>query len=106
MQSGKYEVRMLGWMKWFPPNYKQIKGNRGVNLLLGHTRWGHFIIRDRFRNDLLLDYDVSGNSALTRRIRDYVKEMGPGRYVGKFCYVLCGKPRFLALFTFKKEVDG
>ena len=103
---GKYEVKMLGWMRWFPPNYKEIRANRGVNLLFGQKRWGRFIVRDWLFKNLLLDYDVPGNGILSRRIRDYVRKLTDNVYIGEFCYVLFGKPRFLGYFILRRIDDA
>lgn len=103
---GKYEVKMLGWMKWFPRNHKFVTRYIGFNELCGRMLWGRFIVRDWVFKSLLLDYDVPGNGILSRRIRDYIRKLTDNVYIGKFCYVLFGKPRFLGYFILRRVDDA
>lgn len=108
--DGRYEVKMLGWLKFFPDNYKVVLACNGVNRLWGNKTWGHFEVRWWAMEDagkcLWLNYSVPGNGIITRRIRDLIRQLSDEFYIGKFHYVLFGKPRFLGYFILRRVGYG
>ena len=108
--SGVYMVRMLtglipDFSKW--NHRKAMGGGAGFNLFWQDTMWGYFSIKyddvAGIGPVVLLDYDHPCNSFLTRRIRDYVREVMPGLYIGTFNYILNASPRFVGYFWLKKQ---
>ncbi len=112
--SGEYLVDMLG----FFPSFKRfshrkvfyLKNGRvsGHNVLFNRT-WGHFFLEEGTCNapyllkTAVINYDRKENTFLIRRIRDHVRRVEQGLYIGKFNYVFYGQPHFLGYFSLEKK---
>jgi hypothetical protein len=112
--NGSYLVDMLGlWPSFKRFSHRKIiyrKNNKvkGHNVLLGR-RWGHFHLEDALCRDAeevkatLINYNRPENSFPVRRIRDYIRSVAPGVYLGRFYYLLHGNyMRFLGYFSLEQ----
>lgn len=65
--------------------------------------WGEFLTSPREMEDgdpaMMLDYNLETNSRFTRRIRDYVRKLEDGLFLGRFHYRLKGEDRFVGFFA-------
>lgn len=111
---GEYLVDMLSWL----PSFKRFSHRKvfycvngktyGHNVLSGRT-WGYFILEEGVCTDMgstaaaVINYDRTENTFITRRIRDFVRCVEHGRlYIGRFCYIFSGRPRFLGYFSLSR----
>jgi hypothetical protein len=109
--QGEYLVDMLTVLpslknfshrKTFLTENRQVKG---CNILFKKKIWGHFFLEHgtwRGLDVLVINYARKENSFSFRMI-DYVRCVKKGTlYLGRFNYMLFGKPRFLGYFTLSK----
>jgi hypothetical protein len=69
-------------------------------VLAGGFRFGHFRLKKE-ATCLLIDYDLSVNPGVMRRVVDRVRRLPDGRLVGKlFCRIL-GSERFILFFEMR-----
>ncbi len=112
--SGEYLVDMLTvWpsLKRFyhcKVIYKKEKRVEGHNLVFNRI-WGRFIVEEDICVDVdsvkvaLINYDRPENSLLIRGIRDHIRCLKrDALYIGRFNYMLFGRPRFLGYFSLEK----
>jgi hypothetical protein len=84
-------------------------GNKifGCNILRQDLRWGHFKVGLAMGDDgkpaTLIDYDVSENGRLMRRVCDLVRATpSPNVLIGRFHVVWFGRRRLLAYFILER----
>lgn len=107
---GDYAVRMLtlmpslhrfGHRKRFVPDRAE---PGGTNLFFRSLRWGRFFLEEGLSDDpeplpvVVVNYDVPGNLWPTRAVRDHLRALEAGRYLGRLNVLLAGRLRFLAYF--------
>ncbi len=111
--NGEYFVDMLTGI----PSLKRLNHRKifrrkngqtiGCNIILKNKRWGRFFLEQTVgaseRSELIINYDVPKNLFISKRIRDEVRQVGNGLYLGRFNYILFGKPRFLGYFSLEKK---
>jgi len=81
----------------------------GNNVLFRDTKWGYFYVEKIFgrtygfddRPALLIDYDRPPNK-LSNNLRDYVRQLAPGLFLGRFCYQMEDRLIFIGYFTLTK----
>lgn len=108
---GEYLVDMLTVLpslknfshrKTFLTENKQVKG---YNILFRKKIWGYFYLEHgmyRGLDVIVINYARKENSFSFRMI-DYVRCVEEGiLYLGRFNYIVFGKPRFLGYFTLSK----
>lgn len=107
--NGIYKVRVLTGF-WLSTNYKVIHHREGSNLLFGCKEWGRFRVKYGTTQGLelavLFDYELKSNWGATRRIRDYVRRIDPGLYLGAFNYVWKREYRFVGYFLLMECEEG
>jgi hypothetical protein len=112
--SGEYIVDMLtvfpSFKKFSHRKVFYAENNRvsGFNILFS-KRWGQFYLAEGICekvnsvNVVEINYNVAGNSFIIRKIRDHIRCVVNGAlYLGRFNYLLKGKPRFLGYFSLSK----
>lgn len=115
--KGEYRVKMLtgGFFLKTLMNFlgdcKIFKREAGVvvgyNLLSGFVSWGKFFIEEKIcpdtkKESLLINYDVPSN-IFSKNIRDYIREIGEGEYLGRFGIAVGEKYKFKAYFSLTKD---
>lgn len=111
--SGAYTVDMLTRLpslKWLGhrKRFFVLEGRpAGHNLLFCGWVWGRFILKpgecgDRGGPALFIDYGQAGNSFVTRPMRDYVRRVGDGHYLGRLYYQLGRRRLFLGFFALER----
>ncbi|MBI2591608.1 MAG: hypothetical protein HYW34_02940 [Candidatus Brennerbacteria bacterium] len=109
MQTGIIpNLSWLGHIKTFshfisPYNFNVV----GCNSFNGWFRWGYFEVQRHYLSVspffTVIDYDLKANW-LSRRIKDTIVTIMPKQlYLGKFHYMIFGKPRFLGYFTMERQ---
>lgn len=114
--SGEYTVDMLTVLpslqrfahrKVFHHDNTTVSGH---NVLFSNTIWGHFFLEQGICPQvdsgkvIVINYNTTKNSFLTRRIRDHVRCIEKNRlYLGRFNLVVMGRPRFLGFFSLSKR---
>jgi len=113
--QGEYAVDMLTGLpslKWAGHRKRFFElGGRpsGHNVLLGGWVWGRFALGASACWDMdglpavLIDYGRAGNSSVSRPMRDYVRRIEPGRYLGRLYYSVRGRLWFLGFFSLEKK---
>ncbi|NOY35426.1 MAG: hypothetical protein GXP44_00650 [bacterium] len=112
--SGEYFVDMLTGLpslKRFNHRkiFRQENGQTiGCNIIFKNKKWGCFFLEQTAglkEGDAktTINYDTPQNSLITKRIRDCIKKIGDNLYLGRFNYILFGKPRFLGYFSLTKK---
>jgi hypothetical protein len=99
-----YFINLLGDCKIFRHRNDIVSGN---NILGGLIRWGHFTVgKARCPVSGLEVVEISynlGKNLFSRSIRDHIREMASGEYIGKFNLERKDGSLFLAgYFTLKK----
>jgi hypothetical protein len=82
----------------------------GSNVLFRDAKWGYFYVEKIFgrafgfddRPALLIDYNRTINGEMSRNLRDYVRCLAPGLFLGRFCYQFGSRLIFLGYFTLAK----
>lgn len=113
--AGEYDVNMLtrvpslrrlSHRKLFRREGGQVVGH---NVLLSGMAWGRFRLAQGVCEAagavevVAIDYDVAGNSFLTRRICDHVRCLDQGvLYIGRFNFRLRGRLRFCGYFSLSR----
>jgi hypothetical protein len=111
--AGEYTVDMLTrlptlkWMGHRKSFFVQDGQPAGHNLLLGGWVWGRFVLKsgecgDRGDTALFIDYGQPGNSFVSRPMRDYVRRVGDGLYLGRLYYKLGRRRLFLGFFALER----
>jgi hypothetical protein len=105
--SGTYKVVMYpSWLWWWFLNVKKLSSTygEGHNVAFGFLRWGKLRIRNQAASTLL---DYSKSRWPFRNIRDYVRQVEDGYYIGKFIYIfpIVGWKK-LFWFTLRKMEDS
>ncbi len=113
--SGEYAVDMLTLipsLRRFSHRkvfYQRNNRTEGHNVLLNNTTWGSFFLEQSICRELgslnvvLINYNRDGNSFITRGIRDYLRCVEKDTlYLGRFNYIVLGKPRFRGYFSLTK----
>jgi hypothetical protein len=110
--SGEYYVYMLTGL----PSFRRF-GHRKIfytesGKVVGHNvikiPWGHFSLEAGVsdldgKGVVVIDYKRSENSFISKRIRDHVRCIGEGNlYIGRFNYMLMGKPYFIGYFLLSR----
>lgn len=111
--AGEYLVDML--TVW--PSFKRLSHRKifyreddkvlGYNVLLNVT-WGRFFIEEDICKDLgavkvaVINYNKPKNLFHVRQIRDHIRYVEKGVYIGRFNYLLSGKMMFLGYFSLEK----
>jgi hypothetical protein len=100
--SGEYSV-VVPWFPWI--SFAALKHRKAVgaagggdNILLGNLRFGRFRLESQ-EASLLINYDLSANTPIMRRVVDRVRRLPDGRLVGKLFYRVLG--REVPLFFFE-----
>ena len=82
---------------------------KGYNILFQKKIWGHFFLEHGTYEDedslevLVINYARKENRFFSYRMIDYVRCVeNDTLYLGRFNYILFGKPRFLGYFTLLK----
>lgn len=82
----------------------------GCNVLFRDMKWGHFYLELGVCEDLdslpvtEINYNRDRNVFITRRIRDYVRCVEQEiLYLGRFHYMISGKPRFAGYFSLARK---
>jgi hypothetical protein len=113
--KGEYFVDMLTVL----PSLKKLSHRKvfsnennlvqGYNILLNNRIWGHFFLEHGTCEDvdsadaIVINYARKENSFFSYRMIDYVRCVEDETlYLGRFNYMLFGKPRFLGYFTLSK----
>ena len=107
---GVYKIKMLtgifpdlsrfGHIKKF---YSMNSNVVGCNSFNHHFKWGYFKVYTSSKT--VIDYDLKVNW-FSRRIKDNVVTITPQKlYLGKFYYMIFGKPRFIGYFTMEKQIN-
>jgi len=111
---GKYFVDMLtgfptlkkfSHRKIFYPESNKVFGH---NVILANKIWGHFFLEEGICEKIdslkvvVINYKREKNFFISRGIRDYVRRIEDDLFLGRFNYLLMGKPRFLGYFTLSK----
>ncbi|MDH4317562.1 MAG: hypothetical protein OEV64_04155 [Desulfobulbaceae bacterium] len=85
--NGHWKVLAHGLVR--PSNlfgdHKTINDGQGSNQLFDRLQWGFFTIKQG-DDYLVLDYDHPRNHPLLRPIKDRVRLVAPGRFIGRFYY--------------------
>jgi len=115
--DGKYRVKMLsgnplliffmnflGDVKIFKKESGSITGN---NILAKSLNWGYFKVAKETCPVANLDvveinYDVDKNKGWSRTIRDHIRKIGEGKYIGRFNLKRKGKLIFKGYFSLTK----
>jgi len=110
--GGEYSVNMLTGL----PNFRRF-GHRKIfyeegNKVSGHNviikPWGRFFLKEGIsdvdgKSVVVIDYNRSENSFISRRIRDHVRYIQEGNlYIGRFNYMLMGKLYFVGYFSLSR----
>ena len=88
--------------------YTENNAVKGYNILLHKTIWGHFFLEHGTYEDesaavLVINYARKENHFFSYRMIDYVRCVEDDTlYLGRFNYILFGKPRFLGYFSLSK----
>ncbi len=113
--EGEYEVDMLTVL----PSLRRFAHRKtfektggavtGRNVLFRSSCWGGFFLEESVipgpegLKAVVINYNIRGNTFLTRRIRDYVRSVDGTRvYLGRFTLMVNNKPRFLGYFSLTK----
>lgn len=116
--AGEYRVRMLTRLPsltWFAHRkvfLRDAAGVSGCNVLLRDLKWGYFSLEKgvspgRERLEVVtINYDRPENTFLTRGIRDHVRRIDEGMYLGTFNMFMMGRLRFLGYFSLEKIGPG
>ena len=110
--GGEYFVNMLTGL----PNFRRF-GHRKIfyeegNKVSGHNvimrTWGHFSLEEGVsemdcKGVVVINYNRSENSFISKRIRDHVRCLREGNlYIGRFNYLLMGKLYFVGYFLLSR----
>jgi hypothetical protein len=111
--NGEYLVDMLTVF----PSFKRFSHRKvfissnnkvsGYNILFDR-KWGRFFLEEGIceqpepLNVAVINYDRSENSVLTRRIRDHLRRIEEGIYLGRFNYLFNGRLHFFGYFSLEK----
>jgi hypothetical protein len=73
------------------------------NVLFRDWRFGHFRVRDPEPDEswAVFDYNDERNTVL-RRMRDHVRRIDDGAYLGKYNFFIGGRLRFVGFFSMIK----
>ncbi|MFQ6083452.1 MAG: hypothetical protein ACE5WD_08845 [Candidatus Aminicenantia bacterium] len=80
----------------------------GYNLLFNNMKWGHFFLEEGICEKVgslevvVINYNKPENSFITNRIRDHVRFIENGLYLGRFNYLFRDKLHFLGYFSLSK----
>ena len=77
----------------------------GCNFTAGR-RWGNFYVSQATLDDgyaTLIDYDRDDNGWTVRHLRDYVRDLGNGNYIGKLFWYGRKRVVFLGYFLMCRE---
>lgn len=103
--EGVFAVKMLtGLLPDFSrfQHRKIICNGRGSNVFWDKAEWGYFSVSynhlDGGRESVLLDYDQRENPLYFRRIRDCVKAITNGYFLGTFNYLVGSRLVFVGYF--------
>jgi hypothetical protein len=98
-------LKKFSHRKFFFTENNQVKG---YNILFQKKIWGHFYLErgtclDLGSADVLVINYAKRENSFSYRVIDYVRCIEDKTlYLGRFNYVLFGKPRFLGYFTLTK----
>jgi hypothetical protein len=103
----------LGGFPWRGKTFTYKEGGRGegINRVFGDRkprRWFRFDTfvapsRAGAFDAVQLDYDNAGNPGLIRAIKDEVREVAPGLYLGLAYFVFRGRARLVLYFGLQKR---
>lgn len=97
-------LRKLNHRKIF---YQENGRTFGCNVILKNKKWGRFFVEqtggESGRLETIINYGVPENSFISKNIRDQIRRVESGLYIGRFNYILFGKPRFLGYFSLIKK---
>jgi hypothetical protein len=111
--TGEYLVDMLtAWPSFKRFDHRKVFYKEG-NKVLGHNvlfnvPWGRFFIEEDICKDLgsvkvaVINYNRPENLFHVRPIRDHIRTVEKGVYIGRFNYLLSGRPIFLGYFSLEK----
>ncbi len=109
---GEYKIKMLSW---YLPDFsrwnhrKRIADGKGINIFWDDTTWGAFSVEYETISGVkyvAFKYSVRQNNFILRGIRDFVRRVTDGIYLGTFNYNIAGKPRFLGYFLMTRANRG
>jgi len=103
---------LKGWRKLFmqpvplAPGEQSEVGEKvhGCNLTGDNTSWGWFILQPTdVSGEITIDYNRPVNyPRFLRRVRDEVRQVAEGLYLGRFCIEWVGKRWFIAWFALQR----
>lgn len=113
--SGEYTVDMLTILpslrKFAHRKYFSLENGKviGYNMLFSKKVWGHFFVEKGVCEELgsmkvaVINYNVPKNPPIFRRMRDEIRCVKKGSlYIGRFNYLIKGKPHFFGYFSLSK----
>ena len=80
----------------------------GYNTLFENKKWGCFSVKETICQEIKglkaveINYGNKTNSFITRGIRDHIRIIREGYYLGRFNYLFGNKLLFLGYFTLSK----
>ncbi len=113
--NGQYTVDMLTGlpsMKWIGHRKEFfLSGGKpsGHNVFFRGWIWGRFHLGPATCRDmgnlpaLLINYGRAGNSFVSRPMRDYVRRVDAGQYLGRLYYAVGGGQLFLGFFSLEAK---
>lgn len=111
--NGEYLVDMLtvfpSFKRFLHRKVFSLKNNKvsGYNILFDR-KWGYFFLEKGNCEQpeplevMVINYDRGENSAFIRRIRDHVRRIEEGVYLGRFNYLFNGRLHFFGYFLLEK----
>jgi hypothetical protein len=105
MLTGLPSLKLLAHRKRFHTEGGSISGH---NLLFGRWIWGRFGLEPGTCRDMgdlpavLINYDRDGNSFVSRPMRDYVRRIEPGLYLGRLYYAVGAGLACLGFFSLER----
>jgi hypothetical protein len=111
--NGEYLVDMLTVLPSFKRFLHRKVFSLGKNKVSGYNilfdkKWGYFFLEEGICEQpeplkvMVINYDRSENSVLIRRIRDHVRRIEEGIYLGRFNYLFNGRLHFFGYFLLEK----
>ncbi|HVU51265.1 MAG TPA: hypothetical protein VHL80_11290 [Polyangia bacterium] len=113
---------LAGFLRWFAARggfpwrgktftHKEGGRGQGINRVFGDRRPRHWFRFDTFVapsragafDAVQLDYDNPGNPGFIRAIKDEVREVAPGLYLGLAYFVLRGRARLVLYFGLQRR---
>ena len=100
--EGRFKIKIYPRILWcLFVDYKIIDKLKGINKAFGRFEWGPFTIEITL-DGILLNYNGARWPFVL--IRDYVRELSEGMYLGKFCLKIGKKEKRLFWFTMELVV--